>query len=113
MGPVSEEELEWPPPAARLRAALWRAESHLERREYAAASRALAEVFELVGADERELLHGLHHLAAAGYKGQTGHPTRGRRQLAHARRRLAAYCPTHRELDLTTLLDRVERDLGS
>ena len=110
---MSEEELEWPPPAARLRAALWRAESHLERREYAAASRALAEVFELVGGDERELLHGLYHLAAAGYKGQTGHPTRGRRQLAHARRRLAAYCPAHRELDLTTLLDRVERDLGS
>jgi len=110
---VAEEELEWPPPAARVRAALWRAESHLERREYMAASRDLVLVLELVGGDERELLRGLHHLAAAGYKGQTGDPTRGRRQLAHARRRLAAYCPAYRELALTALLDRVERDLGS
>ena len=109
---MTEEELEWPPPAARVRAALWRAEGHLERREYSAASRALAEVFELVGADERELVRGLYHLAAAGYKGQAGDRARGRRQLAHARRRLAAYPESHRDLELAALLDRVERDLG-
>ncbi len=110
---VEEGELEWPPPEARVRAALWRAEGHLTRREYAAASRTLAEVFRLVGADERELLRGLNHLAAAGYKGQAGDLGRARRQLLHARRRLAAYLPGHREIDLTALLDRVERDLGA
>ena len=110
---MAGEELAWPPPAARVRAALWRVERHLERREYSAASRALAEVFELAGADEHELFHGLYHLAAAGYKGQAGDRIRGRRQLAHARRRLAGYLPSYRELDLTALVDRVERDLGS
>ena len=109
---MAGEDLEWPPPASRVRAALWRAGGHLERREYSAASRALAEVFELVGAGERELLRGLYHLAAAGYKGQAGDCTRGRRQLAHARRRLAAYPASHRDLDLAPLLERVERDLG-
>ena len=109
---MAGNELDWPPPAARIRAALWRAEGHLERCEYSAAFRALAEVFELVGPDERELLRGLYHLAAAGYKGQAGDRLRGRRQLEHARRRLAAYPPSHRDLDLALLLDRVERDLG-
>lgn len=110
---MAGEEREWPPPAARLRAALWRTEGHLERREYSAAFRAVAEVFEVAGAEERELVRGLYHLAAAGYKGQLGEPVRGRRQLAHARRRLAAYGSSHRDLDLTALLDRVERELGS
>lgn len=104
---------DWPPPKARLRAAVWRAEGHLGRREHVAASRALAEVFELAGADEREFLRGLHHLAAAGYKGQRGDAVRARRQLAHAQRRLAPYLPAHRELDLARLLELVERDLGS
>lgn len=106
-----EDELDWPPPEARVRAAIWRAEGHLERGEYSAAANALAEVFELARPEEREFLRGLHHLAAAGYK--AGDERRARRQLAHARRRLALFQPTHRELDVAALLDLVERDLGS
>ena len=34
---------------------------------------------------------GLHHLAAAGYRAQLGDFERARRQLKHARRRLAPY----------------------
>jgi hypothetical protein len=79
---------EWPPPEARLRSILWRAEGHLERSEFVAASRTLAEGF---GLGDDELLHGLHHLAAAGYRAQTGDLDRARRQLEHARRRLAPY----------------------
>jgi len=79
---------EWPPPEARLRSILWRAEGHLERFEFAAASRTLADGF---GLGEDELLHGLHHLAAAGYRAQTGELDRARRQLERARRRLAQY----------------------
>ena len=97
---------EWPPPEARLRSALWRAEGHLERREYFAASRTLAEVLELAGVDE-DLARGLHHLAAAGYKAQVGDRLRARRQLDHARRRLAAFP------DLAALVDLVERDVES
>lgn len=100
---MEEEREEWPPPDARVRSALWRAEGHLERREYAAASRVLAEAFGL-GGDEG-LLRGLHHLAAAGYKAQDGDPARARRQLEHARRRLG-----RRRARLVRL---VECDLGS
>ena len=38
---VAGEDEEWPPRAARLTSALWRAEAHFERREFFAASRAL------------------------------------------------------------------------
>jgi hypothetical protein len=79
---------EWPPPEARLRSILWRAEGHLERCEFVAASRTLAEGF---GLGEDELLHGLHHLAAAGYRAQAGELDRARRQLERARRRVAPY----------------------
>jgi hypothetical protein len=101
---MSEED-DWPPPAARVRAALWQAEGHFERREYFAASAALAPVFGLAG-EEEELVRGLHHLAAAGYRHQTGEDARARRQLEHARRRLAAH---PKAMPLVRL---VEQDVG-
>jgi hypothetical protein len=79
---------QWPPPQARLQSVRWRAEEHLERREFVAAARTLEEGF---GLGDDELLHGLHHLAAAGYRAQLGDFHRARRQLGHARRRLAPY----------------------
>jgi hypothetical protein len=102
---VDDEEV-WPPPEARVRSALWQAEDHFERREYFAASRALASVFGLAGAEE-ELVRGLHHLAAAGYRRQIGDDARAGRQLAHARRRLAAFP------DAAPLVELVEQDLES
>jgi hypothetical protein len=97
---------EWPPPEARVRAALWEAESHLERREYFAAAQALSRVFGLAGDDE-SLLRGLHHLAAAGYKAQSGDERRARRQLDVACRRLAPYP------DAAPFIELVERELAS
>jgi hypothetical protein len=105
-----EPEEEWPPADARLRSALWRAEGHIERGEYAAAAKALSDAF---GLGEHELVHGLHHLAAAGYRAQTGEPERARRQLAHARRRLGPFLPERAEVAVAALLELVERDLGS
>jgi hypothetical protein len=102
---MSEED-EWPPPAARVRAALWRAEGHIERREYFAASDALAPVFGLEG-EEQELVRGLHHLAAAGYRHQIGDDDRARRQLEHARRRLESHP------EVMPLLRLVEADVES
>jgi predicted negative regulator of RcsB-dependent stress response len=81
-----DDEVEWPPPAARVKAALWRAEAHLEQAEYAQAAGALEQAFGL-GGDET-LLRGLHHLAAAGWRHQQGEPERARRQLERARARL-------------------------
>jgi hypothetical protein len=86
---VADEE--WPPRANRLRAIRWRAEAHFEREEFFAATRTLAEAFALVGPEEGEMFRGLHHLAAAGYRHQTGETQRAARQLAHARRRLASF----------------------
>jgi hypothetical protein len=86
-----------------VQSALWRAEDHIERREYAQAASALEQVFRL-GGDE-ELLRGLHHLAAAGWRHQEGESERARRQLEHARRRLG-----RRRRRLVQL---VERELGS
>jgi hypothetical protein len=86
-----------------VQSAVWRAEGHIERSEYAQAARALGEAFGL-GGDEA-LLRGLHHLAAAGWKHQHGETERARRQLEHARRRLGS-----RQGRLVAL---VERERGS
>jgi len=88
---------EWPPRASRLGAIRWRADAHLERDEFFAASQALAEAFELTAPGEGEVFRGLHHLAAAGYRHQIGDTDRAVRQLAHARRRLAPFpeCAQH------------------
>jgi len=96
-------DADWPPPEARTKAAVWRAEAHIERGEYAQAAHALEQVFGL-GKDD-ELLRGLHHLAAAGWKHQEGEAESARRQLDHARRRLG-----RRRSRLVAL---VERELGS
>jgi hypothetical protein len=86
---VADEE--WPPRANRLQAIRWRADGQFERGEFFAAACTLAEAFELVGPGEGEVFRGLHHLAAAGYRHQTGESQRAAQQLAHARRRLSSF----------------------
>jgi hypothetical protein len=105
-----EPEEEWPPPQARARAGLWRAEGHLERGEYAQAARALDDV--LPDAAEPQLVLGLRHLAAAGWRAQEGEHERARRQLDHAQRRLAPFLDGHDELDVATLVARVASEVG-
>jgi hypothetical protein len=100
---------DWRPPEVRVRAALWEAEGQLERREYFAAARTLERVFD----DGGELVRGLHHLAAAGYKSQTGVPERARRQLEHARRRLTPFLRGRHDVDVRGLLASVEADVDS
>jgi hypothetical protein len=98
-----DEDVEWPPPRARVQAAVWRAEGHIERGEYAQAAFALEPV--LGRGDDEPLLRGLYHLAAAGWRHQEGEDERARRQLDRARRRLG-----RRRRRLVVL---VERELGS
>jgi hypothetical protein len=97
---------EWPPRENRVQAALWEAERCLERREYLRATDALARVFGLAG-EREQLVRGLHHLAAAGYRGQTEDARGARRQLDHARRRLAPFP------DAAPLIELVGRDVES
>jgi hypothetical protein len=97
---------EWPPRENRVRAALWDAEGSIERHEYLAATSRLASVFGIAD-DREELVHGLHHLGAAGYRAWTGEPERARRQLEHARRRLAPFP------DVLPLIELVAREIES
>ncbi len=108
---MSDEE--WPPREARVRAALWQAERRLLDREYIAATAALADALGADDAEAREVARGLRHLAAAGYRYQTGERARALRQLAHARRRLAPFVPVYEEVELGTLLDLVADALES
>lgn len=110
-----EEESEaldvWPPPDAQVRSALWRAEGHLERREYVQAARTLDDA--LPYASDPGPLRGLRHLSAAGYRAREGDGIRARRQLDHARRRLAPYLPVYEEVELDSLIELVASDLES
>jgi hypothetical protein len=102
---------DWRLPEARVRAALWEAEGHFERREYFAAASALERVFGVARDESRELVRGLYHLAAAGYKAQSSEPDRARRQLAHAKRRLEGFLPEAEEIPIARLVTLVERDV--
>jgi hypothetical protein len=105
-----EHEDEWPPPDARYRSALWRAEGHLERGEWGQAAVTLDDV---LGLGDDELVRGMRHLAAAGYKARDGDRLRAKRQLDHARRRLAPYLPEHEEVELAALIEVVRRAVES
>jgi hypothetical protein len=105
--PNSEEE--WPPPQARLQGILWRAEGHLLRGEYGQAAAALRETAGL-GADE--LVAGLRHAAAAGWRAQEGQTERARRQLERARGRLAPFLPESHGVEVAAVLDALESAHG-
>jgi hypothetical protein len=107
---TDEHEDEWPPPDARYRSALWRAEGHLERDEWDQAAVTLEDV---LGTGDDQLVRGLLHLTAAGYRARDGDYERARRQLEHARRRLGPYLPEQEEVDLAALIELVHRQVES
>ena len=91
-----------------MRAAVWEAEHHLLRGEWYAAARPLERLAPGEAGDLDELVQGLHHLAAAGFKASCGERERARRQVAHARRRLGEFLPEAEQVDLAALLNLVE-----
>jgi hypothetical protein len=97
-----------------VQGALFVGESHLRRREWFQAARAFARAARL--AQERrdsELARGLLHLAAVGYKREVGDERGAGRQLRHALRRLEAFRPVARRLELEELIEVAEPGLGS
>jgi hypothetical protein len=112
--PLVGEDEDWPPRAARIQGELWEAERRLRDREYAQAVACLERLLGAEGEDGelREVVRGLYHLAAAGYRHAHGEPDRARRQLETARRRLAPFLPALFQVELGELLDAVARDLG-
>jgi hypothetical protein len=109
MAEDTSSDEEWPPPQARLQGILWRAEGHLLRAEYGQAGQALREA---AGLGDAELVAGLRHLAAAGWRAEKGEPVRARRQLEHARRRLEPFLPEAHGVQVSALLEALQSAHG-
>jgi uncharacterized protein len=58
-------------------------------------------------AEERDFLQGLVHVSVAWLHAGRGNPRGCERQLAKAARRLGPYAPTHREVDVESVLAQV------
>jgi predicted metal-dependent hydrolase len=65
-------------------------------------------VWRAAPAEERDFLQGLVHVAVAWYQAGRGRPVATGRQLEKAARRLAAFAPEHRGVDVTYILAQVE-----
>jgi predicted metal-dependent hydrolase len=59
--------------------------------------------------DERDFFQGLVHVVVSAYQAGRGKPIAAERQRVKAIRRLAAFGPVHRGLDVALLLERLER----
>jgi predicted metal-dependent hydrolase len=75
--------------------------------EYFAAHEELEDAWRAAPNEERDFLQGLVHVAVAWYQAGRERPIATERQLAKAIRRLTPYAPTHRGVDLETLLGQL------
>jgi predicted metal-dependent hydrolase len=76
--------------------------------DYFAAHEELEDAWRAAEPPERDFLQGLVHLAVAWYQAGRGKRVGCERQLEKAHRRLAAYAPEHRGVDLTQVLSSLE-----
>jgi predicted metal-dependent hydrolase len=75
---------------------------------YFEAHEELEEAWRAAEAEERDFLQGLVHVAVAWYQAGRGRPVATASQLEKASRRLAAYAPAHRGVDVADVLAHVE-----
>jgi uncharacterized protein len=80
--------------------------------EYFAAHEELEDEWRGAPPAERDFLQGLVHVAVAWYQAGRGNRPGCERQLAKATRRLAAYGPAHRGVDVTAVLGSVVAAAG-
>jgi uncharacterized protein len=76
---------------------------------YFEAHEAFEDAWRSAAPDERDFFQGLVHVVVAWYQDGRGNETGCRRQLEKAARRLAAFAPSHRGVDVALLLAQVER----
>ena len=76
---------------------------------YFEAHEAFEDAWRAAPPDERDFFQGLVHVVVAWYQDGRGNETGCGRQLEKAARRLAAYAPRHRGVDVASLLAQVER----
>jgi uncharacterized protein len=67
----------------------------------------LEEAWRAAPTEERDFFQGLVHVAVAWYQAGRGRPVATGRQLEKATRRLAAFAPTHRGVDVDGVLAQV------
>jgi len=75
---------------------------------YFEAHEELEEAWRAAPAEERDFFQGLVHVAVAWYQAGRGRPVATGRQLEKATRRLAAFAPVHRGVDVEGVLAQVE-----
>jgi predicted metal-dependent hydrolase len=83
----------------------------IRRGEYFAAHEELENAWRAAPQAERDFFQGLVHVAVAWYQAGRGRRIGTERQLAKAIKRLTAYAPAHRGLDLEALLVQLRNAL--
>jgi uncharacterized protein len=76
--------------------------------EFFAAHEELEDAWRAAEPAERDFLQGLVHVAVAWYQAGRGRRIGCERQLEKARRRLAPYAPSHRGVEIASLLVQLE-----
>jgi predicted metal-dependent hydrolase len=76
---------------------------------YFKAHEAFEDAWRACDADERDFFQGLVHVVVSAYQHGRGRPVAQERQRQKALRRLAAFAPAHRGLDVAALLAALER----
>jgi uncharacterized protein len=76
---------------------------------YFAAHEELELAWRAAAPEERDFYQGLVHVTVAWYQAGRGRPVATARQLEKASRRLAAFAPVHRGVDVGDVLAQVER----
>jgi predicted metal-dependent hydrolase len=76
---------------------------------YFAAHEELELAWRAAAPEERDFYQGLVHVTVAWYQAGRGRPVATARQLEKASRRLAAFAPAHRGVDVGDVLAQVER----
>ena len=76
---------------------------------YFEAHEAFEDAWRTCAGPERDFFQGLVHVVVSSYQAGRGRPVAAERQRVKALRRLAAYAPVHRGLDLTVLVAALER----
>ena len=91
-----------------MEAAFKRGLAAIRAGRYFEAHEELEEAWRAAPAEEREFFQGLVHVAVAWYQAGRGRPVATARQLEKAARRLAAFAPAHRGVDVAGVLTQVE-----
>jgi uncharacterized protein len=80
----------------------------MRRGDFFTAHEELELAWRTAAAGERDFFQGLVHVSVAWYQAGRGRPVACASQLGKARRRLAAFAPTHQGVDIADVLRQVE-----